>query len=801
MGRGASYDSLTKVAAAAQAASDAIIGDGNSSSSEEEEEENEKEKDEKEEQAADLERNEGAFPPPSFSSPTKTSTACKKYLTHKEVIATSSSSSSSSSGSSSSISGHNKRFLSPTPSLHHPKRTLTKLGPNQLRLVCFGGYALVLLSMYGISPFFQEDAQRRIHMSPSLAGLVFSLSALTSMLITPLAAHFCKSLGRFQTLFLGYLTSLTANAGFSFSTSTALMIIFRGFQGLAMGLVAVASMTLLIAGSDNIVRDMGLQEMTISLTLIVAPILGGALYTYLPRAQWAYLAMSAPLLVVVMCLAVFVWERQRKQRQELQQEFQQELQQEFQQQKRQQRARLPSRAMGEGEEEVGKEDWGEEGRATTATASFSTLPSGVNLNEEVKEGGREGGLPLLLGPSMPYVDKGGKDGEDLQEQRPGEPLRVWGNPRVILIGLAITLTFAAQGFLALSFGIHTRNLLGLSAAGAGAMYIAFSLPYALMGLVIGPLSRRFASSSLLAHGALLEAVGLLLLGPPPSLPPTSSSSTSPSPSLLPWAWVLTLGGMLCLGVGMGLIAMPAVDAMRTALLGPPSRPSSSSSSSSSSGMEFEKVGEEKEGQEGLNEALASVMSFSLSLGAFLGPMVGGLGIQVLPQSREFNCSMRGSERGGEGGGEDDCVSGYRWTCLVLSIICLFVWVLLMWSARRDREREGREGRRRREVEMLEGGKVRTSEEMEKEEEGNEGKGGIHTQKQETMMWSPSTNELEGRLHLGRWEAGREGGQGEGDDEKEDWKEGEGWEGEERWEDGDYEDERLPPASQFHVLEF
>lgn len=44
----------------------------------------------------------------------------------------------------------------------------------------------------------------------------------------------------------------------------------------------------------------------------------------------------------------------------------------------------------------------------------------------------------------------------------GGGVRVWTDPTVGLIALAITLTFASQGFLALSFGVHTRNVLGLS---------------------------------------------------------------------------------------------------------------------------------------------------------------------------------------------------------------------------------------------------------------------------------------------------------------------------------------------------
>ena len=44
----------------------------------------------------------------------------------------------------------------------------------------------------------------------------------------------------------------------------------------------------------------------------------------------------------------------------------------------------------------------------------------------------------------------------------GGGIRVWTDPTVGLIALAIALTFASQGFLALSFGVHTRNVLGLS---------------------------------------------------------------------------------------------------------------------------------------------------------------------------------------------------------------------------------------------------------------------------------------------------------------------------------------------------
>jgi len=127
-----------------------------------------------------------------------------------------------------------------------------KLSPNQLRFVCFGGYALVLLAMYGISPFFQSDAQRRVGMAPSLAGLVFAEAALTSMLATPVSAQLCKAVGRYPTLYLGYAVSISANIGFGLADSVAAMVAFRALQGVAMGAFSFPSLSEAgVHGSDS----------------------------------------------------------------------------------------------------------------------------------------------------------------------------------------------------------------------------------------------------------------------------------------------------------------------------------------------------------------------------------------------------------------------------------------------------------------------------------------------------------------------------------------------------------------------
>lgn len=332
----------------------------------------------------------------------------------------------------------------------------------------------------------------------------------------------------------------------------------------------------------------------------------------------------------------------------------------------------------------------------------------------------------------------------------------------------------------LTWGYHVRSSLTGSqthiltirhSVGAGLFFATFNVPYALMGLAMGPLSRKFASKvlrtyinvcvgfvlcvstnghtrkessllrpavaftshappyhttprsqTLITHGVLLEAGGLLLLGPPPPLTrpaaaAASSTSSSGWPKLIA-AWVMTVMGMMCMGTGQGLIAMPAVDAMRTTIIerqrghdhhqqqqfrqhqlaarsqeGDGAEEGEEEEITPADGRSADGDGSEsvssRNGEGAMDEELASVMSFTISLGAFAGPMLGGLGIQYLPHTREWGCPVLHPPGGrfGMGGsnemeGEEmECVSGYRWTTLVLSALILTVWALLYWHTR------------------------------------------------------------------------------------------------------------------------
>jgi hypothetical protein len=225
--------------------------------------------------------------------------------------------------------------------------------------------------------------------------------------------------------------------------------------------------------------------------------------------------------------------------------------------------------------------------------------------------------------------------------------------------------------------------------------------------------------TLITHGVLLEAGGLLLLGPPPPL--LSHAAHSPNSSTqgqLIAAWVMTVVGMMCMGTGQGLIAMPAVDAMRTTIMARQREHVRARRHAQGQRLQRRRwrrqrrlgqQGEEGEGEgveedetdsacgEGggaMDEELASVMSFTISLGAFAGPMLGGLGIQYLPPSREWGCPVAHPPDGRFGTDPTaavECASGYRWTTLVLSAVTFLVWALLYAHTRGQGKEGGEEG--------------------------------------------------------------------------------------------------------------
>lgn len=165
---------------------------------------------------------------------------------------------------------------------------------------------------------------------------------------------------------------------------------------------------------------------------------------------------------------------------------------------------------------------------------------------------------------------------------------------------------------------------------------------------------------------------------------------------------MTVLGMVCMGTGMGLIAMPAVDAMRRSIMvRQRERTKAAAAAAAAAGAAAVR---RRNGDaaafatsSGIDEELASVMSFTISLGAFAGPMLGGLGIQYLPHHTEWGCPVahpppgRFNEEEARVGAGGECVSGYRWTTLVLSGLTFVVWALLYAHKRlRRKARGGRE---------------------------------------------------------------------------------------------------------------
>jgi MFS family permease len=470
---------------------------------------------------------------------------------------------------------------------------------------------------------------------------------------------------------LGLLTSVLASLGFGLADSVPLFLLMRGLQGLGFALSTIAGLGLLIECSPDLTADIARQEVLVGLSMVAAPAVGGLLYTYAGFAA-IFNILAAGFMLLVLGLTAG-----RK------------------------LGYLGGREGGrEGEEE--EDAWW---RVSSWPGSVSTWCCCAAAAEEEgrRSGGEEGSeeeaaTALLIPQETTEVIKTQGLASPTSPSPP--PLTLLGMlllPGVLAAALLVMVTFHSISFLELAFAGHAEAALGLAPLGTGLLFSCVDIAYATCAYLMArarkggkggreggreeekeeedrlsavrrreggheeegqrTLSRSSSTSSsssssstsssrfglsflnlraLALTGLACQALAMCFLGPLPLF-------SLPLPSFLPpslLAWVSVAIGCLMVGMGEALALVPAVDLMRAGL--PPSLPLAMSDGSNSG--------------EGATGHLAAVMSAATSLGECVGPLLGGLLMEVLPQRREVGCKGKG-----EGGEEGGCVSGFRWT--------------------------------------------------------------------------------------------------------------------------------------------
>lgn len=572
-------------------------------------------------------------------------------------------------------------------SLPTPTSTLAIQSPplRPLRGLVFATNVLNNISLGCTAPFLQHHLETHYEQSYQSSGLVFAVFPLVALLCSPLGAVLCRA-GRDKFLVwqLGLVTSVLASLGFGLAESVALLLLMRGLQGLGFALSTIAGLGLLIECSPDLTADIARQEVLVGLSMVLAPAAGGLLYTYAGFAAIFNILASGFMLLVLGLTA--------------------------------------GRKLGylggrEGERE-GEEEGGPWWIMSSWPGSVSNWcwcsRGGAAEAQEGSRGEQEGredeaATALLIPPENMAITKRESQQFPPCPSPPVSLLSMLLLPGVLSAALLVMVSFNSISFLELAFAGHAEAALGLAPLGTGLLFSCVDIAYAACAYLMARARKRgkeeseggreeeeedslncsrrgedeqigeeqqrkpsrssstssttsnsscssssssISSSSrfgfsflnlraLALAGLACQALAMCLLGPlplfslplPPFLPP----------SLL--AWLSVACGCLVAGVGEALALVPAVDLMRAAL--PPSL--------------FLATSDGNNSEQGATGHLAAVMSAATSLGECVGPLLGGLLMEVLPQRREVGCSGSGVA------GEEGCVTGFRWTTASISV--------------------------------------------------------------------------------------------------------------------------------------
>jgi len=139
--------------------------------------------------------------------------------------------------------------------------------------------------------------------SSILAGVIAGAMNLTALVLRPLAGNLTDRVSKYKLTLAGGLLILVASLGYTFTTSVALIMVFRVINGLGYTLCSVCMATWMAAllPADRIGSGMGIYGLASALGMAVGPAISVYLYQHYSYQSvfWVASAFSVLLLIVI----------------------------------------------------------------------------------------------------------------------------------------------------------------------------------------------------------------------------------------------------------------------------------------------------------------------------------------------------------------------------------------------------------------------------------------------------------------------------------------------------------------------
>jgi len=162
---------------------------------------------------------------------------------------------------------------------HHRRRSSLQLFKRKTTLATvFVANFTVYTALSVLSAFFPVYAQEKFHASSLLVGVIFAAHPLTEVVLTPLASFLCRRLGRDVVFRFGLLVISGSIALFGWGDSIEVFLLSRVLEGVGSAFVQVAGLALLMEHTENLIRDVAINELMSGVGYAVGPFFGGLLY-------------------------------------------------------------------------------------------------------------------------------------------------------------------------------------------------------------------------------------------------------------------------------------------------------------------------------------------------------------------------------------------------------------------------------------------------------------------------------------------------------------------------------------------
>ncbi len=139
--------------------------------------------------------------------------------------------------------------------------------------------------------------------SSILAGVIAGAMNLTALVLRPLAGNLTDRVSKYKLTLAGGLLILLASLGYTFTTSVALIMVFRVINGLGYTLCSVCMATWMAAllPANRIGSGMGIYGLASALGMAVGPAISVYLYQHYSYQSvfWVASAFSVLLLIVI----------------------------------------------------------------------------------------------------------------------------------------------------------------------------------------------------------------------------------------------------------------------------------------------------------------------------------------------------------------------------------------------------------------------------------------------------------------------------------------------------------------------